>query len=188
MLAGPEAQTRIQHDEYLVLAGTAMAPGRFDQEPIADFDGGKMTSPGPCPILATQFCNAHPSRRGFQSALHNPPEPVAELSANCRRETSPECRFPLRMLQSPVGITSRPSGLDSIQPGEVLWHISRYGADPGFRIESGCHWLAQGCAQQMRDGILGFGGRGDRNSPENGPFHAGPSRHGVKLSNSISFS
>ena len=136
MLAGAEAQARIQHHDRLYFSRAALAPARFDKQLTANFNGLEMPFPRFGPIFPAHFQQSDPAAAGIQPAT------VDSLQAG----------------EKGLANFARPDGF--------LLKISRDRAGAGLQVEIDRNRLAEGCAERFSDGILGFGCRDDGNAPE----------------------
>src|SRR6185369_16557012 len=157
MLPRAEAQTRIQHDHGLVFARTPLAPAGLDQEGGADFHRLEMTFPGFGPVFAAQFADGDLARGNLQSAFPDAGQGRREFAAGTL---------------------------------EGFWFsgdVNRNRGFAGLDIRVGRRRGAEVFLEQFRHGVFRFGGGEYGNRPERRRFHeVRRSRHGVKLSSSIS--
>src|ERR1017187_9660366 len=121
------------------------------------FDGLEMPFPRFGPVFTAHFRNCDFAGTSFQPAIFNLVQPNADFCAPFSR------------------------------PGRFSPAIGRDRAHAGFQVEIGRNRLTGHRAEKFRNRVFGLRRRNDGNAPERLSFHVMPSRHGVKLSSSISF-
>ncbi len=82
VVAGAEAQSRVQNDHPLPLARAATAPSGLDEEEGADFDRFEMPFPGFGPILARQRFDGDSAPAKIQPAVLEPAQSIAQTGAD----------------------------------------------------------------------------------------------------------
>src|SRR5262249_43813765 len=78
MLAGAEAEARVEHQDGLASPCPPPAPAWLNQQRLADFERLEMPLPGFRPVLARELSHGNPRRAGDQSAVSQTGEPVAQ--------------------------------------------------------------------------------------------------------------
>ena len=82
VMAGAEAQSRVQNHHPLAPARPAPAPGGLDEEEAANFDGFEMPFPRFGPVLAGQWFDGDFCRSKIQPAILKRPQSAAQMGAH----------------------------------------------------------------------------------------------------------